>query len=119
MPRRAPTGCRYPGCSALLETPGFCDRHRREHHRDYDRARRGFDTELGFYTSAAWRRCRAAFLRAHPLCRACRDAGRAVEARVADHIVPIKQGGARFDWDNLQPLCLSCHNSKTAREAWR
>ena len=25
-------------------------------------------------------------------------------------------GGARFDWANLQGLCIACHNAKTARE---
>jgi 5-methylcytosine-specific restriction enzyme A len=35
---------------------------------------------------------------------------------VVDHVVPLKDGGARFDRANLQPLCVSCHNRKTARE---
>jgi len=39
-----------------------------------------------------------------------------VAAVVADHIKPIKDGGERFDWVNLQGLCISCHNRKTARE---
>ncbi|MHB1301674.1 MAG: hypothetical protein ACYCY8_12535, partial [Burkholderiales bacterium] len=25
----APTPCRYPGCPALLSTPGYCDKHLR------------------------------------------------------------------------------------------
>jgi len=119
MPSRAPTGCRHPGCPALLATPGYCERHRGWVHRDYGRARQGFDTEIGFYRSAAWRRCREAFLRVYPLCRPCLKAGRSVEARVVDHVVPIKNGGARFDWDNLQALCVACHNRKTASETRR
>ena len=39
--------------------------------------------------------------------------------RVADHINPIKDGGERFDWANLQGLCISCHNRKTAGETAR
>jgi 5-methylcytosine-specific restriction protein A len=35
---------------------------------------------------------------------------------VADHVLPLKDGGARFDWANLQALCVSCHNRKTAGE---
>ena len=62
MPRKAPTPCRYPGCAAVLGTPGYCDRHRVAAHRDYGRARRGFDAEIGFYQSAQWRAVRAAFL---------------------------------------------------------
>ena len=40
-------------------------------------------------------------------------------ARVVDHITPIKDGGERFCWSNLQPLCISCHNRKTAKETSR
>ena len=116
MPLRAPTPCRQPGCGAVLTTPGYCDAHRVARHRDYGRARRGFDTELGFYQSAAWRAVRAAFLRAHPVCRLCAARGLLVAARVVDHDTPIKDGGAKYDESNLQCLCTSCHNAKTARE---
>lgn len=116
MPTRAPTPCRRPGCGALLNKPGYCDAHRVAMHRDYGRARRAFDTELGFYQSREWRLVRAAFLRANPLCAACSAAGRVVVAVVVDHVQPIKTGGARFDRTNHQSLCLSCHNRKTARE---
>jgi 5-methylcytosine-specific restriction protein A len=85
-------------------------------HRDYGRARRGFDPEQAFYQSAAWRAVRAAFLCEHPLCCRCDGNGWVVAATVVDHITPIKDGGARFNWSNLQPLCVSCHNRKTAFE---
>ena len=116
MPRKAPTPCRYPGCAAVLTTPGYCDAHRAEIHRDYGRARRGFDSEMGFYQSTAWRAVRAAYLREHPTCVRCARRGRVVAAVVVDHVVPLKDGGARFDWANLQGLCIACHNAKTARE---
>ena len=116
MPRRAPTPCRHPGCAALLEGPGHCDRHRPAVHRNYAERRHRFDAEVGFYQSAAWRACRAAFLQAHPLCCRCDAHGLLVVATVVDHVVPIKDGGARFDWNNLQSLCVSCHNRKTAGE---
>ena len=119
MAKRAPTPCRYPGCAAVLGTPGYCDRHRVAAHRDYGRARRGFDTEVGFYQSVRWRVVRAAFLREHPLCAACAARGRVVAAVVVDHVVPVKDGGARFDQGNLQALCISDHNAKSARETAR
>ena len=112
----APTPCRYPGCSAVLGTPGYCSVHRVAVHRDYGRARRYFDSELGFYQSRSWRAARAALLREQPLCAVCKAVGRLLPAKVVDHIVPIKDGGARFDQANLQPLCVACHNRKTARE---
>ncbi len=104
---------------AVLAKPGYCDAHRALVHRDYGRARRSFDAEVGFYQSANWRRLRANFLRLHPLCRVCARKEQTVPAKVVDHIVPIKDGGGRFDTANLQSLCVSCHNRKTASESWR
>ena len=101
----------------MVATPGFCEEHRQLIHRDYGRARRGFDAEVGFYQSRQWRTVRAAYLREHPLCGACGAKGLLVAARVVDHVLPIKDGGARFDTANLQSLCVPCHNSKTARES--
>jgi len=116
MPRSAPTPCRYPGCAEVVAVPGYCDGHRPLIHRDYGRARRGFDAEVGFYQSKDWRVLRAAVLRESPLCVVCKAKERLIAAGVVDHVVPLKDGGARFDRDNLQPLCVSCHNRKTARE---
>jgi len=31
----------------------------------------------------------------------------------ADHIVPIRQGGERYDLANGQTLCIACHGRKT------
>ena len=119
MPLKAPTPCRHPGCGVVLTTPGYCDAHRAAVHRDYGRARHRFDSECGFYQSVAWRTVRAAFLREHPVCARCAAQGRLIAAVVVDHVVPLKDGGARFDWTNLQGLCVPCHNSKTAGETAR
>ena len=116
MPRSAPTPCRHPGCPEVLAKPGYCDRHSALVHRGYGRARRGFDSERNFYQSVRWRSVRAAFLREHPTCKACSALGYIAAAVVADHVQPLKDGGERFGWQNLQPLCVSCHNRKTARE---
>ena len=34
----------------------------------------------------------------------------------ADHIRPIMAGGARFELENGQTLCVACHSRKTERE---
>ena len=62
---------------------------------------------------------RSTFLREHPLCARCEGRGRVVAAVVADHVLPVKDGGARFEWANLQALCVFCHNRKTAGETAR
>jgi hypothetical protein len=59
---------------------------------------------------AAWRKQRLALLREQPLCRLCLAAGRTVAATVADHIVPLADGGTNAT-ANLQPLCKRCHDA--------
>lgn len=36
-----------------------------------------------------------------------------------DHIKRIEDGGAKWDWSNLQTLCNSCHARKSGQEAHR
>lgn len=47
-----------------------------------------------------------------PLCQASLAAGRIEPGNVLDHILPISQGGARLDPDNLQFLSARAHNAK-------
>lgn len=54
-------------------------------------------------------------LQAEPLCRMCRQNGRVTPATVPDHIKPISQGGTN-EPDNIQCLCLECHNLKTRKD---
>ena len=60
-------------------------------------------------------KARRVFLRQNPLCKACLP--RVEAARVVDHVIPHRGDMVLF-WDrsNWQPLCLSCHNAKSARE---
>lgn len=69
-----------------------------------------------FYNSSVWRRNRKAYLDAYPLCKSCNKNGKTVFATVVDHITPISHGGDSLDWNNLQGLCDSCHNSKSGKE---
>ena len=69
------------------------------------------------YHTQAWRKDRAAHLAAYPLCKHCNDNGTVTLATVSDHIVPIEQGGDVWDWNNRQPLCITCHQRKSAYES--
>lgn len=76
-----------------------------------------------WYHTTAWRKLRKAVLRDNPLCVECQKINIIELAKVVDHINPVSTGGndaekARlmWDWDNLQPLCDSCHNRKSAKE---
>lgn len=72
--------------------------------------------DTSFYRTSKWRKLRAWWKQHNPLCVECIKEGRVKEMDVVDHIIPIKQDGGKFDHDNLQSLCHSCHNRKTANE---
>jgi 5-methylcytosine-specific restriction protein A len=66
---------------------------------------------------------REAQLKAQPLCEHCLEAEKIEAATIVDHKRPWKTGADENEqWqlfsnpDNLQSLCVSCHNIKTARE---
>jgi 5-methylcytosine-specific restriction endonuclease McrA len=59
---------------------------------------------------------RRAILQASPLCVECGKLGRVTVANVIDHIKPVRLGGEFWEQSNMQPLCVSCHNSKSAKE---
>jgi 5-methylcytosine-specific restriction enzyme A len=65
-----------------------------------------------FYDSKEWHKLRGKILRAFPLCQAL---GCSEPSKRVDHIKAIRDGGAPLEAANLQALCVSCHNSKTAR----
>lgn len=72
-----------------------------------------------FYKKANWKRLRQMQLNQEPLCRECKKQGKVKEATVVDHIIPIEEGGPRYDMLNLQSLCESHHNQKSAKEGHR
>ena len=116
MPLAAPKPCNHPGCGVLVrDGSSRCMAHKRIEARAHDEAR-GSSSERGY--TAAWQRARAAYLRAHPLCKRGSEIKAAVvAATVVDHIKPHK-GDKTLFWDstNWQPLCKPCHDHKTATE---
>lgn len=68
------------------------------------------------YNTTAWRNVRAYVMQGSPLCAACEAIGFITLAQMVDHITPIRLGGEFWDTSNLQPLCNSCHASKSAKE---
>jgi len=59
---------------------------------------------------------RAMVLREEPFCRECEEHGVVTPTTVADHILPVKQGGKFFDRANLQGVCNLCHERKSHSE---
>ncbi len=71
------------------------------------------------YNSRQWKRIRQLVLHKQPLCVNCSNNNKYITANTIDHIIPINAGGSIFNLDNLQALCSSCHNSKSARDRGR
>lgn len=68
------------------------------------------------YNTSRWRKYRKYFLMQHPICVDCKKNGQLVPSSVVDHIIPVSCGGNFWDKSNHQALCLSCHQSKSAKE---
>jgi 5-methylcytosine-specific restriction endonuclease McrA len=86
----APAGCEASG-RPNAAARGYCD----SRHRAW---------RLAVLVGAGWQ------------CAACgRICARKGEAH-ADHVLPIAEGGARYEVANGQCLCSSCHSRKTVRE---
>jgi 5-methylcytosine-specific restriction endonuclease McrA len=64
-----------------------------------------------FYTSKTWRKCRQAYyVSKYGLCELCGNAGFIVHHKIK--LTPQKIGdiATTLNWENLQLLCLDCHN---------
>ena len=89
------------------------DQARKQGQKGYNRTKR---KNQAFYDSPAWRKLSRLYRRLNPLCVDCKDKGIAKAVQIVDHVIPIEQGGERLSMDNLQSLCIPCHNTKTAEE---
>lgn len=103
--------CSYPMCNKI-QKESRCAEHRAK--------QRGSFTEKGsvqekFYHSTRWRKLRKYYITKNPLCVECKEKGRDEPARVVDHIISIRDNySLRTKESNLQSLCTSHHNSKSA-----
>lgn len=128
MPSRPKSICRAPACGKLIESPGYCDKHKKAVRKQEDE-RRGTAAERGY--DSKWAKARGFYLRKHPLCVYCQRDHKVVAARIVDHITPhrlkeaidsgdearIEHAKALF-WDsaNWQSLCKPCHDGVKQRE---
>ena len=72
-----------------------------------------------FYNSKEWINCRTSYISTvHGLCEHCLERGDHVPGYIVDHIEAltpenIEDPLVSLNHDNLQYLCLPCHNVKT------
>lgn len=114
--------CAHSGCTELVKGGGYCTRHTRQN-RNIKREHsleRGISAEWHYlYSSARWRKIRAAQLISEPFCRNCASKGIRTKAEDVDHIIPHRGNRQMFyDSSNLQSLCHSCHSRKTIAEQY-
>lgn len=117
MPNTPQTPCRYPGCGALVPTPGYCTAHRRHSCKTvYDQTVRREDPRLAeaarIRSSARWQRFREWFKARHPLC--CDPFGvhgeLSVQVAQVHHVEPLaERPDLACDEGNCRPLCTRCH----------
>ena len=73
-------------------------------------------TSLRDTSWSRWDRIRQRVIRrANGLCEHCTARGQVKQGREVDHIKPVAQGGTDDD-DNLQYLCIECHERKTCAD---
>jgi 5-methylcytosine-specific restriction endonuclease McrA len=66
------------------------------------------------YNTTRWRRDSARHKALNPVCVNFDTCGGATY--YSDHIISIQAGGDVWSWDNRQPLCKSCGDSKAGKE---
>lgn len=106
MPTKPKRPCAHHGCPKLSDGK-YCAEHAVLHRSEVRSTKeKGYDSR--------WRKARAMFLKTQLLCAKCIEKGRFERATVVDHIVPHRGDPVLF-WDesNWQPLCKSCHDTKT------
>lgn len=71
------------------------------------------------YQSFKWRKHRDRYIKRNPLCEVCNEIGLVTEAKVVDHVIPIRSPHYGSIWSeaNWMSLCQLCHNTKRKRES--
>ena len=112
MPRKAKRPCRFKNCPALTDSAsGYCSRHEKIISSNYNRYGRTPEAKKRY--GYQWRKLRAFFLAQNPLCEMCKRQGKFTAATEVHHVKPLADGGSN-DFENLMPLCKSCHSKITA-----
>ena len=119
VPIAASKPCRHPACGKLVrDGSGYCQAHQADRKiGTFADPRRGSRHERGY--GSQWDRDRKRVLdRDAGLCQPCLSNGQVTMATQVDHIVPKCEGGSDAD-TNLQAICRTCHQIKTASESTR
>lgn len=111
MPVSAPKPCKHAGCAVLVRDGS----ERCAAHKLQPWAKRA---DVKRQSGRALQRKRSELFAREPLCRVCSAKGFVTIATLRDHIKPLAEGGTDDD-DNIQPLCVDCHDEKSMAERLR
>ncbi|MDR2392616.1 MAG: HNH endonuclease [Treponema sp.] len=105
--------CKSPGCSALVDTRGYCTAHQRPPGNPFASAVR---SNGALYQSPGWRNLRQAVLREQPTCYRC-GIGKDDARLEVHHLVPPRGNEELFyERSNVVAVCQACHRVITQRE---
>lgn len=74
------------------------------------------DFAKAFYKSKRWKRCRDAYIKSvNGLCEECMTNGKITPGHIVHHKIELDEINiadpyVTLGWDNLEYLCLECHN---------
>ena len=119
MPHAAARACAKDACTGLVRngTCNVCGPIRRGKDRAYDE-HRGTSSQRGY--DSTWQKLRRMILAGEPLCRRCQNGGgqmtggRVITPATEVHHIIAKRNGGEDTFENLEPLCKSCHSKATA-----
>lgn len=119
--------CDHVGCTQLVPlTQHYCKQHRPAPRQHYERNFSSQEREAiqgryrKLYNSVQWKHLSRQYRMAHPFCEHCLGRGIYTPVSVVDHIKPLRIDWAdRYNTDNLQSLCASCHKAKTDADKLR
>lgn len=111
MPSKPKRPCSASGCPQLTHER-FCSQHAKAEDKRYRRFQR--DPKINRRYGALWRRIRAAYIAAHPLCEDCLAQGKKTPVQEVHHVLPLEHGGSH-DFNNLRSLC---NRATRARARW-
>ena len=82
----------------------------------YERSRNA----VRFYSSARWKKCRAAYLSINPFCERCKRLGLVRPAELVHHKIYLDDSsysdpGVSLNFENLEALCFDCHQAEHHR----
>ncbi len=116
MPKRAKSICSASGCNALIDKPGYCEKHqlKRAALRLLDEKKT--PEQKRFYSSLQWTKASLRHRQLEPLCRKCKAEGIVKEAELVHHNPDLQtlidQGKNPFDDRYLESMCFNHHQKE-------